>query len=144
MDENKLTLITNDEKEITMEMDEFKKSYTGIVLSNGELTDYKLIINKINELQKNDIQKDTEDVQKLKKEAKTNTIIGSILTGVGVVLLILAVLIAIIYSKAAAAPQAARTGEIVTSQGQQYSVMTTDSFDQEMQTSMGEVVEKPK
>ena len=29
MDENKLTLITNDEKEITMEMEEFKKSYTG-------------------------------------------------------------------------------------------------------------------
>lgn len=142
MDENKLTLITNDEKEITMEMDEFKKSYTGIVLSNRGLIDTKFIINKINELQKNDIQKDTEDVQKLKKEAKTNTIIGSILTGVGVVLLILAVLIAIIYSKAAAAPQAARTGEIVTSQGQQYSLMTTDAFDQELQTSMGEVVGK--
>ena len=142
MDENKLTLIINDEKEITMEMDEFKKSYTGIVLSNGDLIDSKLIINKINELQKNDIQKDTEDVQKLKKEAKTNTIIGSILTGVGVVLLILAVLIAIIYSKAAAAPEAVRTGEIVTSQGQQYSVMTTDSFDQQMQTSMGGVIDK--
>ena len=81
-------------------------------------------------------------MQKLKKEAKTNTIIGSILTGVGVVLLILAVLIAIIYSKAAAAPQAARTGETVTSQGQQYSVMTTDSFDQQMQTSMNSVIER--
>ena len=140
MDENKLTLITNDEKEITMEMDEFKKSYTGIILSNGDLIDSKFIINKINELQKDNIQKDTENVQKLKKEAKTNTIIGSILAGVGVVLLILAVLIAIIYSKAVAAPQAARTGETVTYQGQQYSIMTTDSFDQEMESSTNQVI----
>jgi hypothetical protein len=140
MDENKLTLITNDEKEITMEMDEFKKTYTGIVLSNGNLTDFKFTINKINELQKVNIQKDTGNVQKLKKEAKTYTIIGSILTGVGVLLLILAVLIAIIYSKAAAAPQAARAADTVTYQGQQFEVMTTDDFDQQMQSSMDRVI----
>jgi hypothetical protein len=49
-------------------------------------------------------------------------------------------LIAIIYSKAVATPQASRAADTVTYQGQQFDVMTTDDFDQQMQLPMDKVI----
>lgn len=128
MDKSKLTLITNNNTEITMKMDEFKKSYTGMILVIGGSGDPNTIVTQINEIQKNKIQTDIQNVQKLKDKSKTNTIIGIILAGVGLVLLILAVLIAIIYSKAAATPVVNNAANTVTVQGQQFTVTTEESF----------------
>ena len=132
MDKTKLTLVTNNNTEINMKMDAFKKAYTGVVLSIGGSADPSFIVTKINEIQKNKIQTDIQNVQKLKDESKTNTIIGIILAGVGIVLLVLAVLIAIIYSKVAATPVANNAADTVTVQGQQYTVTTESGFYEDM------------
>lgn len=124
MDKNKLTLITNNNTEITMKMEEFKKAYTGVVLVIGSSETPKTIVTKINEIQKNKIQTDIQNVQKLKDKSKTNTIIGTILTGVGLVLLILAVIIAIIYSKVTATPVANNAANTVSLANEQFTVTT--------------------
>jgi len=137
MDKNKITLVTNNNTEITMKMDEFKKSYTGVVLVIGGSGDPNSIVTKINEIQKNKIQSDIQNVQKLKDQSKTNTIIGIILAGVGIVLLILAVIIAIIYSKVVATPVAENAANTVTVQGHQYTVTTEESFLPDMNSYPG-------
>jgi len=108
------TLVKTDEKEITMTQKEFKKSYTGIVLLIQNLENHESIISQINKLQKEKIQSDTENAQKLKNKSKTATIINGILTGVGLVLFVIGVIIAVVFSKPAASTAEAEISELAS------------------------------
>ena len=48
-----ITLVTSNKKEIIMTNDVFRKSFTGIVLSDNNFENHYLLIDIINEIQKN-------------------------------------------------------------------------------------------
>ncbi len=98
-----ITLITSNKKEIIMTNDVFRKSFTGIVLSDNNFKDHYQLIDIINEIQKNTLLQYTTDAQTLKNKAKTETIINGILSGVGLVLFIVGIIIAVVFSKPASA-----------------------------------------
>ena len=75
-----------------MSMDNFRKSFTGFVLLDE---DHYLLLDYINELQENEIQHETGEAQNLKNQAQTNTIINGILMGLGLILFIIRVTLAI-------------------------------------------------
>ena len=96
-----VTLVTSNKNEIVMSIDLFRKSFTGIVLSDNNFENHYLLIDKINEIQKNIILQETSDAQKLRDEAKTDTIINGIVSGVGLVLFIVGIIIAVVFSRPA-------------------------------------------
>jgi hypothetical protein len=93
-----IALVTTDNKEITLTTDEFKKGYTGIILQIKQ-GNPESIITQINQIQKNQIATDTSNAEKNKAKAKNNMIIGGIVAGVGLVLVVVGVLLAIIFGK---------------------------------------------
>ena len=103
LDDTTITLITANKKEIIMTNDEFKKSFTGIVLFSNNFENHYLLIDIINELQKNSILKEATDAQTLKNKAKTNTIINGVVTGLGLVLFIVGIVLAVVFSRPASA-----------------------------------------
>jgi hypothetical protein len=97
--ETTVTLITTDNKEITLTTDEFRKEYTGIILQIKNQESPESIITLINQIQKDQIATDTINAEKSKVKAKNNMIIGGIVAGVGLVLIVVGVLLAIIFGK---------------------------------------------
>ena len=100
-DNNTVTLVSYNNKEFIMSIDYFKKAFTGFVLLDNNFENHYQLVDNINKLQKNQILKETEDAHELKDKAQTNTIINGILTGLGLVLFIIGITLAIIYSKPA-------------------------------------------
>ena len=98
-----IILVTSNKKEIIMTNDVFRKSFTGIVLYDNNFENHYLLIDIINEIQKNTLLQETSDAQTLKNKAKTETIINGILSGVGLVLFIVGIIIAVVFSKPASA-----------------------------------------
>jgi hypothetical protein len=103
LNKSTITLFTAKKNEITMTINEFKKSFTGIVILDDNFKDHPLIIGLINELQKNEILQEAKYAQILKNKAKTDTIIDGILIGVGLVLFIVGIVLAVVFSRPASA-----------------------------------------
>jgi hypothetical protein len=116
--DSRVTLITDNNKKLVMTLDDFKKSFKGIVLTMGLEQNPKTVMGKIIEIQKNNLETDKNKTLKAKEKAKTNIIITSILIGVGVILVIVGILIATYFGKqliTQANQQAARAGSLTAS-----------------------------
>lgn len=112
-----VSLITNENKTIVLSLDEFKKAYTGIVLSTESTLIPETIMNIIIGIQKSNIEIEQNKTQSLKDRAIRDALgwgIGGI--GGGILLLIVGIIIAVYFWSQvvkAVNEQAARSGQYV-------------------------------
>ncbi len=98
-DSKEVKLLTDENKELTMSLDEFKKDYTGIMLSVTSNDDHKTVMGKIIQIQKSNLETEKNDVLLAKKNAKSGIILASILIGVGLILAVVGILLATFMGK---------------------------------------------
>lgn len=99
-DSKEVNLLTDENKELTMSLDEFEKAYTGIMLSVTSNQDHRTVMGKIIQIQKSNLETEKNDVLLAKKNAKSGIILASILIGVGLILAVVGILLATFMGKA--------------------------------------------
>jgi hypothetical protein len=107
-----VTLQIDENKKIVMELDDFKKAYTGITLNFGTQNPGN-IITKIIQTQKNILEKQKKDTEERKTNAEDDHSLGNILLGVGIGLIVVAIILAIYiycWAEEAVTEMAARLG----------------------------------
>jgi len=93
-----VSLITNENKRIVLSIDEFKKAYTGIVLTPESALNPETLMNKVIGIQKSYIETEKSETQSLKDRAVRDALrwgIGGI--GGGILLLIIGIIIAVYF-----------------------------------------------
>lgn len=94
-----VTLITDKDKEISMGMEEFKTSFKGLTINIGPTNNPEVIMDKITQLQKDTINNDKTQAESAKEDATNKMILWGILLGVGVILMVVGIILAIYFGK---------------------------------------------
>ncbi len=92
---SKVILITDKDKETTIDLEEFKKAYTGIVLNLNSTYDPVAVIGTITNLQKNMINKSIDKASQLKDRAKKWAFISLAVSLVGLILFVIGLFLAL-------------------------------------------------
>jgi hypothetical protein len=119
-EKQEVALITDNNHEMKMSLNEFKKSYTGHIMSLGSVQSPETVMGAIVNNQKNILQEEKSNAKNLKDKFRDKTITGGILLGIGVILAVVGTLLIAYFGQALFAqynqllPSATHTIEIAS------------------------------
>ncbi len=128
-----IVLLGNQNNEFTMSLKEFKKGFSGIALKLKTEQTPDTVLNAIANIQKDTIISETKDVQELKNEACSNLMKSLIMLGIGVVLIIVGLIIALWFGKLFA-KEVESVGQEATEGLSEFSDIVSDNYNGEMQS----------
>jgi hypothetical protein len=96
----KIILLNDQNKELTISLKEFKKSFKGLTLKITSNITPGIVMGEITTIKKDDLKKEKTQAQNAEREAKNKIILWSILLGVSILLIIVGAIIATYFGKA--------------------------------------------
>jgi protein-S-isoprenylcysteine O-methyltransferase Ste14 len=136
-----VVLLGNQNIEFVMSLKEFKKGFSGIVLKNKSDQTPVTVLNAIANIQKDTIISETNNVEELKNKACSNFMISLIILGIGVVLIIVGLILALWFGKLFA-DEVEGVGQEATDGLSEFSDIS-DNYNGEMESFDSEVPDPP-